>query len=319
MLIDASGEKAAWVFTDRMGGSLTAARIWITGGSNLTDIKLSVQGVDASGDPDGTILSSGNASAVLSGYSAGQHTFTFTSSASLTRNTQYALVAEFDSTVGNVLFASRKLPTSAFHVEGSNNQYSDHYTGSWSKDYGFMPIALYYSGSLVTMPGMGLNNNTNTSFNNASSPDEIGVRFKMPFTAEVIGAWAEIDADGDFDMKLYQTDDTLLVSGSHGASGRYLDQFRMHFVWFAPTVIKGGQDLRLSVLPTTTTSVRLVRTITEVADISYGGDVVNTDRTNAGVWTDDAVTDYIHHMGLIIHKVHLNQPDPMVPQIVRAL
>lgn len=54
---------------------------------------------------------------------------------------------------------------------------------------------------------------TSTAFANSSTPDEIGLRFKLTFPCQVARWWAWLDADGDFNVNLYDSDGATKIAG----------------------------------------------------------------------------------------------------------
>jgi hypothetical protein len=50
--------------------------------------------------------------------------------------------------------------------------------------------------------------------NNTSTPDEIGLRFKLPFPARLSGCWLNLDADGDYNINVYDSDGATKICGT---------------------------------------------------------------------------------------------------------
>lgn len=102
---------------------------------------------------------------------------------------------------------------------------------------------------------------TNTAFNNTSTPDEIGNRFRVPFPCRVTGAWAYMDADGDFSVNLYDSDGVTKIAGGAYAvdkDTRGPVSAGYHYFTFSSTAtLVKDTYYRLVIEPTSATSVTI--------------------------------------------------------------
>ncbi len=88
---------------------------------------------------------------------------------------------------------------------------------SWASINNCAPVLglEYNDGSYEPIPGCyPCHAFTATTFANSSTPDEIGLRFKLPFPFRLAGWWAWLDADGDFNVNLYDSDGVTKRAGT---------------------------------------------------------------------------------------------------------
>lgn len=133
------------------------------------------------------------------------------------------------------------------------------------------------------------------TYNNGSTPDEIGNLFTLPFTCRLTGGWwrLALTAGAAFDQVLYGPDgsviSTISVDNDHmsGAAGP-----SVQLIFSDNPVIVGGIPYRISVKPTSATNVTIYS-----ADFSssayrtptiWNGAFQKTSRTDAGAWTEDS-------------------------------
>lgn len=55
---------------------------------------------------------------------------------------------------------------------------------------------------------------TTTTFNNSSTPDEIGGRFQVPVPCRLTAWWGWLDADGDYNVNVYDSDGATKIAGT---------------------------------------------------------------------------------------------------------
>jgi hypothetical protein len=197
--------------------------------------------------------------------------------------------------------------------------YSLLHQGSWSKGTNIPNFAIEYSDG--SRPYIGTNPTTiqsNTTFNSASTPDERGNRFKLPFACRVWGAAVRLlqsTANTTYAVKLYDCsvtdagtliaqraalDTDIYISTSAGSVRvRLIPESGQSLVLYA------NRLYRLTVLPETTgdiTNYRQTVDSTGTLEAMPGGvEWYHTERTDAGAWTqtDTQVT----HIGLIIDQL----------------
>ena len=302
LLIDTSGEKAAYVTYVAKSGDISKIGFLVGTVTSAQTLKVSLQGVDGSGNPDGTILAAGNAYGTQT--SPGSSTFytvTLTGAATVTMGQAIAVVIEFNATVGNLNIRGVQEVTSVLY----NNTYSLLYTTSWAKAGGHPNVSLEYSdgsyagGMTYPISAFALN-----IINSGSTPDEVGIYFQLAFPCRIIGGWAAIDLDADATLKLYDSDGSTvlksisIVSAQRQNDGRYFTEY----------LFSSSQELlkntwyRLTLLPGSVTDITVVGfslpSVAAMDSLPLGQNCYETYRTNAGAWTQ--VTTNRPMMGLLI-------------------
>jgi hypothetical protein len=182
-------------------------------------------------------------------------------------------------------------------------------TASWAKSQNAMDLAVEYAdGSRPHILGLfPVTAFATTSYNLNSSPDEIGMKFTIPFACKVIGVVSSgVSAAGTtFAVKLYDTDGVAVlasraaIDGDHtfsGASGRM-------FLFTTEATLVAGSTYRVSYLPETATNILIDEfTVNEAATMEahpMGTSWFRSTRTDGGGWTDTA-TDRRPLIGLVI-------------------
>lgn len=301
--LDAAGEKAAHIFTVPKTGTLDTFEFRISAVANNPDngLRISFQNLDANGDPDGTqdqfrdIAGPFSANTwIVPGLITSDGTDTGVKR-SVTAGDRLAVVIEFVSFVAgdsiqismqtNVSSATERLDGSEF--------YSDHFTAAWAKSNLGLPLgALKYATSgYFPMNGWSFPVLTGNArlINTGSTPDEIALRFQVPFDCECDGAWVRLDMDGDAEIVLY-SGTTVLKTATLDASARLSTSGANVFVRWAPEALTKNTTYRIAVKPTTVTNVSLQTYTTSTAALmgaaSGGTEWYRSERTDAGAWTD---------------------------------
>ena len=135
----------------------------------------------------------------------------------------------------------------------------------------------------------------------ATSPDEAGAKFRLPFPVKVGAAWAHLttfDSGANADLVLYDSDGTSVLgsasmdwdisAGTVGGRGIHFHHFNAEITLLADTFY------RIAVKPTAGPSLTLMgHTMDSIAMLNTldgGADFHKTSRTDAGGWTDDVVS-----------------------------
>lgn len=317
ILIDASGEKAAFMFHVPQTGTLDKAElhlynVTLNGASAL---RISFQDVNlATGFPDGTQDQFRNITGISDGWIApGLMTSDGTDGGtkrSVTRGDLLAIVLEYqtftagDSVQWAALYSGS--PSAPFNIFPA----AALFTASWASYGNFPCVCLKYSdGSYVgiadcCIPVSALNTNT---YNSGSTPDERALYFQFPAKVKVMGAWVRCDIDGDADVVLYDSDgSSVLASRSFDKDVRMYTAGSNLFCPFSADVeLAASTNYRLSLKPTTTTSVTMYDfdvASAAILDAYPGGQNWHSStRTDAGSWTQ--VTTKRPHMGLIVRAI----------------
>jgi len=292
MLIDAASEKAASIVQASKTGTISKVG-FLTGTvttGDTVDVRLETVSA-ANGDPTGTLLgTNSNGSQVIA--DADDNTWfltTLTTGVAVTKGDIFAVVIVNGAAPGNLNIKAAAKP-----VSYDMFPYNDLYETSWTKrGYDCPCVAFEYSdGSYETMTGVWPVSAFNTyAFNNTSTPDHRGLKFKLPFPFRLIGFWALLDLDENVDVKLYDSDGTtVLETLSIDKDIRWVNNYGFHHYYFVSnhSLLK-DVFYRLVFEPTTTTSIGLhtfsVNAAAIMDSFAGGQNFHATSKKDAG-WTD---------------------------------
>lgn len=310
-LLDAASEKAANIFQAPKTGNISKIILrtgTVTTGATL-DVRLET--VDATtGDPSGTLVGTNtNGSLVIADTDDNLiKETTLTAAAAVTRGQWIAVVAVNPA----VSFGNLNLWTIEWRgTQWALPAYGDLYTTAWTKQLNnYLVCGVEYAdGSYAPAQGQyPLTSIVSNSASNATTPDVIGNRFKVPFACKVNGLYGSFDLDGDADLKLIDSDGvTVLKSVSLDANIRASLTLGFHLALFDTDVtLLKDTYYRVVLEPTTATAVGSIREITmatvaRMAASPGGADVHKTtakDPTGEASWTQ-TLTSYMI-MGVLI-------------------
>lgn len=281
--IDAAGEYVATILNAPKSGNISEIGYFpaTATGSPAVDVRVETAGAD--GLPSGTLWGA-NTNASHSPTSNTWAWVTLTAVAAVTKGQVICLKIAYSS--GTSLQVRRSEVSTGVPYGVLN-------TGSPAKSAS-VPIILvkYDDGSIPFVGVLPLSNATvSQNITTATTPDEVGVKFSLPFVCKIIGAVVRVNAAAAaFDVKLYNAADTLQESASvdgdtqfaAGAGAAVLFDTE---VSYSTT----GQDWRLTILPTsgTVTVYRGEVNASATREAWPGGTAFQkTERTDAGAWTD---------------------------------
>jgi len=169
-------------------------------------------------------------------------------------------------------------------------------------------IALEFDDGIL-MPALGTRPGEfeNTAISNATTPDEKGLIFQLPFPFRVMGAWAWIRPNFTLDFKLYDSDDSVLETVSFVPGIRASTDYRLLSVPFDATrELLKNTNYRLTILPTTSDATNLIAFNYDSADMlkscGIGGTKFHgTERTDAGSFSE--TTTRVPMMGIIVDQL----------------
>ena len=307
LLIDAANEKAAAILQVRKAGTVSKIS-WgtrtVTTGATL-DVRLETVDL-ATGNPSGTLLAAGsNASVVVADADDNvRFTSTLTTPVAVTRGQKVAVVIVNPAvSPGNFQISSIENTTIA-----GETPYITQFTPSWFKNTQAPAVALEYDdGSYDVAPGcFPMSAVASVVYANSSTPDERGLKFKVPFPCRAVGAWIWANLSGDFDIALYDSDGTTVMASYPGDLnvGVVFDYNRNLFLFTGTASLLKDTFYRLVLKPTTATVLGLIEFTVGAAavmDAFEGGQNFHlTTRTDAGAWTD--TTTQRPMMGLILDQ-----------------
>lgn len=259
--INAAGEKVALVCRATATKSIRKI-VFRTATVTVGDtLDCRIETVDGTtGDPSGTLFGTNtNVSLVVNSTDDNLWltTAALTADASVNKGDLFAIVLVNGGGGGNM-----QIQGYGDDVQASGFPYGDLFdTGAWAKSAAATPVmgVEYSDGSyeaILGLHGAGVvNNNT---FNSGSSPSRRGNLFTLPFPARAAGCWAWVDADGDFTIRLYDSDGTtvLATTGSIDKDVRQNTAAGMFFLPFTATAnLSKNTNYRISIEPDTVTSL----------------------------------------------------------------
>lgn len=260
---------------------------------------VSLQGVDASGLPDGTIKGGGSPASQ-----------TFTPPADATWNSTFQWVQLANSyacsrgewlaiVIGHSSGTINGSNYSSFGVSlpglpGSTSHYAiNNDNGSRTRFYG--PTFGFKSARQIY--GFPIQASSNAYVASNSTPDELGLSFRLPFDAQIVGAeWSGTSPAAGTTYKIILYVDTVelasvTVDTDHQAGNSAGYQLMEAFFTNAVLpLLKRKNRYRLTIQPQSTTGLNPsyweVSAASDLAAFGGGTDWCYTSRTDAGAWTD---------------------------------
>lgn len=305
MLLDASTEKAEFVVEAPKTGNLRKIIYRVGTMTTSTTVDCRIETLDKTvipSTPTGTLWGTNTNGSDSSLVANTIRTITLTADATVTEGDQLAVVIA-NSATGN-------FTVSCLNYNNVRYPYTFLNTGARTVRE-FAPCLAFEYDDGVIYPVLGcypIETITNNNFNSGSTPDERGMRFQVPFSCRVIGAWwigPTSSGGGTYAVKIYNNSDSVLLqrtgvdndvwyaSGSNGS----------HLLRFSGTVdLSAATWYRMTLLPETAADVGLtdfdVDAAAHFTAFELGTNCYYTQRTNAGAWTD--TTTKRPYMGLII-------------------
>lgn len=298
--ISASGHKFAVLVQALAAGNVRKVHFLTSTVTTGDDVRASIQGIDgATGDPDGTIANSGNSAANVTVASSDDNvwktTAAFTTDYTVAAGDQFFVVLDFPSYVAGNMQIRRSASGSLY-----NFNYVDVYAASWTKSATAACMSLEQSDGTF-LPCIGLYpspNTTNVNFNSSSSPNEYALRFSLAAPARLLGLWFwSNNFSGDTQAVLYTgggaadttataTSDTYDKDVKHSTTTQ-----ACYLLFDTPASLTANTVYRLSIKPTTTTSVGYTRpsageSNAVLATLGIGTGWYESTRAG-GNWTDN--------------------------------
>lgn len=177
-----------------------------------------------------------------------------------------------------------------------------YYSVSWNvaDREGWTAIAVQYSDGLVA--GLPMDNCNTLTFDSADTPDEVGCRFTLPFSANSFGCrlvLCDAASSAPFVVTLYDAADNMLASytisdeDEANQGGTYPTLIDCHW---AEAALTADAVYRLAIKATSGTltitpslaSFESAASLTNNLTIPEAGRWMQTTRTDGGAWTDTA-------------------------------
>lgn len=282
-----------------------ALHFWDWSWGTAPTYRISLQGVDASGNPDGTIKAAGAAYADFTPAGTGNDGkmvfFALGTPYQATRGELLAIVLAYQS--GTVNSSNHTRVT--YRMSGQNNfftfPYSAYGDGAWTRSlYQNCPWA--YQTATATR-GNPVNTYESATVNTTSSPNEYGAAFQFPATfaaaIDLAGAVLSLTAPPagkSFTMKLYAANkSTVLIEQSFDADQMQAAQLNNRLPYFFttadPIILYPDTEYTLALVPDQADTALVWHHIieTEAATLDafpFGSTWYSRTRTNGGAWTD---------------------------------
>lgn len=307
-LIDAAGEKAAFVFRVPRTGTIDRIGFSVRDVTNSQTLRGGLETTDATNFlPTGTQYGGSLVATQTSPVANTFYELTLATAATATRGDIVAIVVQFDATVGSVTIGKIDnqggTGITAFPFVAA-------FTAAWAKNAGSIGAnSVRYSDGVYEPIGMCVPTRTraDTSFNiNSASADEIGNRFTVPAPMRTIGFYSGVGhaTATPVDYVLYEGSTVLstvsVVAGLIAASGYQA------YYWDSPVTLAADIVYRLVAKATSTANVNVREAIMLNAGmfnmIPGGAEWHKTSRVDAGVFADDPLRR-IWSLGLLIDQV----------------
>ncbi len=221
-----------------------------------------------------------------------------------------ALVLEWDSTVGDFYLAPI---TTTSQNQLTGHHHAQYISSAWSMSTTALPnFAIKYSDGTYDVPygcraissaSTLLGSGTGIVVDSGTTPDEVGMRFKVPFATELAGASFQLwwgSSTAVFTFNLYDDSNVLLDSTTMWASLRFSSSAENCYLPF-PTRPSIAADTwyRITLQPQNTNDLQywwIEHPTQAIADAAQGGSGTHylTQRTNAGAWTDTVLRQMGH-------------------------
>lgn len=311
-VIDASGEKIAQSFQILKAGILDGFECWaVTVADNTNGLRLSFQDpIFTTGyEPDETqdqwrvVTGLTSNDWVVTGKMTSDGTDDGTPR-TVAVGDRLSIVIEFENfdAADSVLMATTNITNGSSMFTNSNVAWAKVGAPAWTKinDRSLVCVLRYSDGSYVPVPSsrcFATESNSLIQFKQDTSPDEVGLKFRVPYGMRCIGCAFGMDPNTEGVFTLYDTNDNVLGSYTYDDdSGYTAAAFYGAYFWSASVDLVAGTDYRCTYVPSETNAQNnLRRAKLPNLDEAYrsawpGGAEYNlgtTSRTNAGAWTDD--------------------------------
>ena len=313
--LDATGERCGQVLMISKTGNIR--NVWIRTGSvtNGDDLKISLQGVNSSGLPDGTIKGTGNAGYVVATINDSDDNiwagpFQLGVDVAVTQGETISLVVEWSSYTDGSLV----IPLASPFLDKYNCYQVTDLTatpGTWRKaTTSHQCIALEYDDGTYMVGNIGAIYSRRGTVNVNTTPDEYGNLFQMPFPCRAIGFWIYADPDYDAVLTLYDASSNILANATIEADYRYATSESYFEVFFdsdpaANVTLAKDTDYRMVVASTSSKNISFkdlsVPEAAAMKVMDLGTSCYMTYRTDGGTWTESTTRRVC--MGLILDQL----------------
>jgi hypothetical protein len=303
--IDAAGEKAAYVFAASAAKAIRKVhvRTATVATGDTVDVRIETVDTGANGDPTGTLhtVNSNGALVIAGGDDNVWKSVTLTAdTATLAIGDVLSIVIVNGGGGGSMTFAGYADHNHYF-------PYGELFTSAWAKQL-TPPIIVpeYSDGSFAPIYGyldIGGPVNTNT-FKSDDTTNKRGNQFQLAFPARATGAWAFVDGDATFTIKLFDSDGTSVL-GTTAATNAFQRQTTTGGLFFLPftttATLAASTTYYLAVVPGTTANISTYDFDVPAAgmlDMFPGGQSCHASVYTSSVWT--ATTTRRAYLGVFL-------------------
>lgn len=331
MVLDGSTDAAAALLQANKAGSIDRLGLCITavdGTPPTYDIRL--ESLTAN-EPSGSLIAA-NTNKTFTPVATGWTWYTMTAARTVAEGDKLAVVVNYNT--GTIDASNRITVPHYMNLTNFNWPYGSDTTtlASWTERPGPPIIAARYSDGEVVLGSMPFTGQPSANtFDNADTPDEIGIKWVQPFTGDCVGASLAVfrpAATGStFDIVLYDSADNVLASFSGVEAGSTAVNRRVRCFWDGVT-LTSGETYRLVLKPThASNTVQFYDFVCPDSDsltaCGWTG-VSKTTRTDAGAWTDtsnafatiapimDVATAASSTIVVPVHQTNIVLPKPSI-------
>lgn len=303
-IIDAAGEKCAFVFQVPKSGTQDRVGFHVRLVTTAQTLRVGLETVDAAtGAPTGTQYG-GSAVGTQAAPVAGTfYEVTLATPATAVAGDIIAVVIQFDATVGNVQIG---------HIDGlaggnrAGVPYINAFTTVWTKHLSGTPVmsVRYNDASYEFIGALPFAGRQDVFFNTGSTPDEIGNYFTLPAPVRVTGVRVLVVAANNMDIVLYEGSTVLRTISVDSDVTAGSMEYDLRFS--TPVTLSAGTVYRIVFKPTTASNINMRELIVLSAGmmnmVPGGTDWYKTSRTDAGAWTEDTLRR-VWGTGLLIDQI----------------
>jgi hypothetical protein len=298
--INAAAERIAWHFIAPQAGQIEQFHVQIGTLTTAQNVHFSIQDADSDFKPDGTedefvVLASGSMSANTM-TATGPITSDGTGGGTrrtVSKGDKLTLVAKFDSTVGDVDFVTGNGQGHSGLIPNTSVSVNSGSTWTFQDRYPNMAIEYVTDGIVYTHNCYPLEAVTasSASFNTGTTPDEMAMKFQVPFTGRCVGAYF---VGNNTDTIQYSIEtaaksvvagpDTVLLDAGTTSQRRFVQ-------WSTPVTLTIDTDYYLIWEPSTVTSKnhRYFTLSSAAMRAALPSGIVSSynTRTDNGAWSED--------------------------------
>lgn len=234
-------------------------------------------------------------------------TVTFAGNVSVTKGDCVAGVLDISSGTPSAL----QIRTSANYAPTSLPYSHKVQTGAGAFSTNIVNMCLTYDTGDVGIAGAMLYQaSISPSISSSTTPDELGMKFTMPYSARTDGFVFKVATSATFqacDINLYDSSNSVVATTSldgNAIKGTGINGWLTGF-WNTEANLLKGRTYRVVLTPTTTTTwTNIIQESSGVVVFPVAGDTAPafTSRVDAGSWTDDA-TIFVP-IGISIDKIY---------------